>query len=246
MRRSATKPGARKRQGRGVWPWPWPWPAARPSGSLCPVRGPHSAGPCEAGALWGGRGIYRPRPRGPLSPPLSARAQTRGSPSPGVRRPLGDREPETMAHDARKLSLLPRERGVRERPDVRGAQPGRPASGFTGINEKCFPSIQVRMGTGWAKAEPGTTRGALGSGAHGMPGGHVRAVPTSPGRGRRVISATSLRGPFPRRRLRGDLLSRTHPLACLLHQECPREQHPAGKWRAGLAGKFGSGGCYGM
>lgn len=143
-------------------------------------------------------------------------------------------------------SLLPMERGVRERPDVRGAQPGRPASGFTGINEKCFPSIQVRVGTGWAKAEPGTTRGALGSGAHGMPGGHVRAVPTSPGRGRRVISATSLCGPFPRRRLRGDLLSRMHPLPCLLHQECPREQHPAGKWRAGLAGTFGSGGCYGM
>lgn len=163
-------------------------PCARPT-QRRPLRGGRSLGE--------GRGIYRPRPRGPLSPPLSTRAQTRGSPSPGVRRPLGDREPETMAHDSRKLSLVPRERGVWERPDVRGAQPGRPASGFTGINEKCFPSIQVRVGTEWAKAEPGTTRGALGSGAHGMPGGHVRAVPTSPGRGRRVISATSLRGPFP-------------------------------------------------
>lgn len=171
-------------------------PPGRPARfALCAA---HTArAPARRALYGGGRGIYRPRPRGPLSPPLSARAQTRGSPSPGVRRPLGDREPETMAHDARKLSLLPRARGVRERPDVRGAQPGRPASGFTGINEKCFPSIQVRVGTGWAKAEPGTTRGALGSGAHGMPGGHVRAVPTSPGRGRRVISATSLRGPFP-------------------------------------------------
>lgn len=65
MRRSATKPGARKRRGRGVWPWPWPWPAARPSSPLCPVRGPHSAGPCEAGALLGG-GVAStaPGPRG--------------------------------------------------------------------------------------------------------------------------------------------------------------------------------------
>lgn len=139
--------------------------ACRPAIRLAlPCARPTQRGPLRGGRSMGGgrRGIYRPRPRGPLSPPLSARAQTRGSPSPGVRRPLGDREPETMAHDARKLSLLPRERGVRERPDVRGAQPGRPASGFTGINEKCFPSIQVHVGTEWAKAEPGTTRGGPG------------------------------------------------------------------------------------